>query len=111
MACKPKSKMSRAARAKQFAPFAALKGFEDALRKKEKVDVLKKELYDEKIEELNEKFKTISKGDNVNIVYYSDMEYKTISGILEVFDLNLKYLEINKIHITFDNVFEISKNM
>ena len=40
-------------RAKQFAPFAALKGFEEALRKKEKIVVPKAELSVDKQEIMN----------------------------------------------------------
>ena len=43
-----RAKMDRAQRAKQFAPFAALKGFEEALREKERIIVPKVELYEEK---------------------------------------------------------------
>ena len=40
-------KMSREERAKQFMPFAALKGHTEALRKKEKIRVEKQELSEE----------------------------------------------------------------
>ena len=40
--------MSRQDRAKQFMPFAALKGYEEALRKKEKITVPKAELSEER---------------------------------------------------------------
>ena len=45
--------MSRQERAKQFMPFAALKGYEDALRRKEKVTVPKAQLCPERQEELD----------------------------------------------------------
>ena len=41
-----RAKMSREDRAKQFMPFAALRGYEDALRAKERIVVDKKELGD-----------------------------------------------------------------
>ena len=47
-------KMSREERAKQFMPFAALKGYEEALREKEKVMVPKVELSEEREAELNQ---------------------------------------------------------
>ena len=46
-------KMDRAQLAKQFAPFAALKGFEEALREKERIIVPKVELYEEKKAEID----------------------------------------------------------
>ena len=41
-----RTKMSREDRAKQFMPFAALRGYEDALREREKIVVEKIELSD-----------------------------------------------------------------
>lgn len=46
-------KMSREERAKQFMPFAALKGYEEALRKKEKILMSKKGLSEEDQRECN----------------------------------------------------------
>ena len=46
-------KMDIANRAKQFVPFAALKGFEEAIKEKEKVIVSKVELTKESIEEID----------------------------------------------------------
>ena len=43
-------KMSMSNRAKQFVPFDALKGFQEAVRKKEKMPVPRKELAEEKAE-------------------------------------------------------------
>lgn len=45
--------MSRENRAKQFMPFAALKGLEEALEKKEKIVVPKAELCDDYKEQLD----------------------------------------------------------
>ena len=45
--------MGRADRASQFMPFAALKGYEEALRAKEKIVVPKVELSDDALEFLD----------------------------------------------------------
>ena len=109
MACKPKNKMSQAMRAKQFAPFAALKGFEEALKEKEKVCIEKREISEERAYELNEALKTVSVGESVCVTYYKCGQYQTMIGVAEKFDLTLKYIEVNEEHITFDNIFEIQK--
>ena len=49
-----RKKMSNAMRAKQFMPFAALKGYEDALRRKEE-ELEKSQMQDEKAKEEKEK--------------------------------------------------------
>ena len=55
MASKVRPKMSVESRAKQFMPFAALKGLPDALAAKEKIAVEKIELSPEMYEELDRK--------------------------------------------------------
>ena len=67
--------MSREDRAKQFMPFAALKGYPEALRKKEKVVVQKVELSEEYQEELNVKLCQVRKNDRVTVVYFCKDEY------------------------------------
>ena len=69
------SKMNREERAKQFMPFAALKGYPEALRKKEKVVVPKKELSEEYQEELERKLRQVYKNDIITAIYFSDHEY------------------------------------
>ena len=55
-------------RAKQFVPFAALKGYEEALRAKEKIVVEKIELSEEKKAELDYKLQQIQKKDIVKLI-------------------------------------------
>lgn len=58
-----RSKMSRADRAKQFMPFAALKGYHEALRRKEKVVVPTAEVSEEYAEVLDRKPRQVKKND------------------------------------------------
>ena len=67
---KSHAKMSRLDRAKQFSPFAALKGYETALRVKEKVLVPRIELSEEAQAELDRKLHMIAKGDLVTVNYF-----------------------------------------
>ena len=53
-------KMDVGHRAKQFAPFAALRGFEESVRKKEILYEPRKELSEEKKQELDGKLKILS---------------------------------------------------
>ena len=61
-------------------PFAALKGFSEALQKKEKAFVPQAELSEEYQEELNRRLQKIRKDDFISIVYYHNGEYLRISG-------------------------------
>ena len=63
-------KMSRAERAKQFMPFAALKGYSEALRRKEKKIVPQIVLSEAQKEVLDWKLHQIRVKDIVTVIYY-----------------------------------------
>jgi len=101
------SKMSREMRAKQFMPFAALKGYEEALRAKEKIVVDKKELSSERRDELDEIIHSIKKQDMVTVIYYEKTEYLRIVGMVSKLDFDSRFIQIAGTKIDFDNVFSI----
>lgn len=100
-------KMSREDRAKQFMPFAALKGYPDALRKKEKIVVEKQELSEEYKEELDFKLRQIRKNDMVTVVYYCKNEYLKVTGMVSRIDETARVLKIVNTKIVFDDLYEI----
>lgn len=100
-------KMSMSNRAKQFVPFDALKGFQEALRKKENMPVPRKELAEEKAEELNEKLKKLTTGKMITVVYYNDGEYIQLTGIVVKIEKNKKYLQMAEIIIPIDDISDI----
>ena len=100
-------KMSMSNRAKQFVPFDALKGFQEALRKKEKMPVPRKELAEEKAEELNEKLKKLTTGKMITVVYYNDGEYIQLTGIVVKIEKNKKFLQMAEIIIPIDDISDV----
>ena len=64
-------------RAKQFAPFAALKGFEESVKEKEIIYEPKRILPDEKKNELDMKLKLLKPGMNIRAVYYQESRMYT----------------------------------
>lgn len=108
MASRPKTKMSVADRAKQFAPFSALKGLDEALRQKERVFVEKPEFSDEAAEELSRKLAKISVGMRVCVVYYSDGECVSVEGIVTRIDKTFKKLTVVKTEISMDDIVNIN---
>lgn len=102
-----RGKMSREERAKQFMPFAALKGYENALREKEKIVVPRIELSDDMKEELDIKLKDIRIKDIVSIVYYAKEEYIKITGMVSKIDTSAGYIKIVNQKIDFSDVFDI----
>ncbi len=107
MASRPKTKMSVADRAKQFAPFSALRGLDEALRQKERIFVEKPEFSDEAAEEISRKLTEISVGTKVRVVYYSDGECVSVEGIVTRIDKTFKKLAVVKTEILMDDILDI----
>ena len=77
-------------RAKKFAPFAALKGFEETVREKEAIYEPKRILPEEKQNELDMKLKILRPGIKVRAEYYQESrkypgmgQYHTADGVIE----------------------------
>lgn len=102
-------KMSREDRAKQFMPFAALKGYPDALRKKEKIVVPKLEFSEEYQEELDRKLRQVKKNDIVTVVYYCKDEYLKLTGMVSRIDDTARILKIVNTKIAFEDLYDIVK--
>ncbi len=100
-------KMSREDRAKQFMPFAALKGYPEALRKKEKIVVPKAEVSEEYAEALDRKLRQIKKNDMVTVVYFCNGEYLKKTGMVSRLDETARVLKIVNTKILFDDIYDI----
>lgn len=107
MASKPKNKMPLSDRAKQFMPFAALKGLPDALREKEHITVPKVELSEEMAEELNRKMQLIQKGKMARVIYFHKDEYIKITGMVSRIDVTSRLLVIVNTKILFDDILDV----
>lgn len=83
-------------RAKQFLPFDALKGLQEALREKEIEHEEKIELSEETLSELNNKFNKIEKGSKVKIKFYKNNKYIEIIGIITDIDYIKKKIQVNE---------------
>ena len=94
-------------RAKQFVPFAALKGYEEALRAKEKIVVDKIELSEERKAELDLILHQISKNDIIIVVYFYKDEYLQVEGMVSRLDADARVLKIVNTKIPFDDIYEI----
>ena len=99
--------MARADRAVQFAPFAALKGFEEALRAKEVITVPKAELSDEMLEFLDYKFSQLSAGEIITVVYYENGNYIKKTGMVSRVNPQSRILTVVTSDISFDDIRDI----
>lgn len=102
-------KMSQEDRAKQFMPFAALKGYPEALRKKEKIIVPKMDFSEEYQEELDRKLRQVQKNDIITVVYYCKDEYLKLTGMVSRIDETARILKIVNTRIPFDDLCDISR--
>ena len=94
-------------RAKQFMPFAAVKGLEEALAAKEKKKVPKRELSEEMIQKLDETLQRVQIGSLITVVYYDNEEYLQLTGILARLDVYHGYLQVVTTKIRFEDVYEL----
>lgn len=99
--------MSREDRAKQFMPFAALKGYPDALRKKEKIIVQKADISEEYAAELDRKLRRVRKNDIITVIYFSQGEYLKVTGMVSRIDDTARILKVVNTKIHFDDIYDI----
>ena len=97
-------KNSRADRAKQFMPFAALKEYYDLVREKEKVVVPKKIKGDYEIDVLNFKLAQLKKGMMITV----KDGYINTDGIITEVDNIFKRLRIVRTYINYDDIDDIT---
>ena len=96
-------------RAKQFAPFDALKGLREAIAAKEKRPEPRRELTDYMKEQISNTLSELKKGQQVTVVYYGSMEQETlqITGLVMKVDAFWQTLQVNKVVIDFSEIYEI----
>ena len=110
---------AKTARAKQFLPFDALKGLQEALREKEIEYEERKELSEETLHELDDILNRIEIGDIVAIKYYkarreffelSYRKYSEIKGRVTKIDVIKKKIQIdNENNINMVDVVSLSR--
>ena len=102
-------KMPRENRAKQFAPFSAVKGHAEAIQAKEKLVVPRRVLSEDAAEILNRTILRIRKKDIVTAVYYceEDGQYLQVTGMVSRIDLWEGVLQVVETEILFKNLFDL----
>lgn len=101
-------------RAKQFAPFAALKGLEETIREKEYIYEKKRVLPEEKNNDLDMKLKILKPGMEIQAEYFEENEkrpgygqYHTVKGRVDFYD-PVVYLCIGNVEIKIHNLYDLS---
>lgn len=101
-------------RAKQFAPFAALRGFEECVRKKEIIYENRKLISEEKRNEIDQKLRLLNYGMRVQVTFFKESkefpgkgQYQTVDGNVEFFNPSI-YLRIGNIEINIMDISDIN---
>lgn len=101
--------MPASRRAKQFAPFDALKGLKEAIAEKERIPTPRRILAEDALAELNETLSQLRKGNIVTVVYYCiyEQEYHQLTGTVIKVDTYWGLLQVGHMSIDFSEITEI----
>ena len=101
-------------RAKQFAPFAALRGFEEIVRKQEILYEQRKVLSEEQKCGLDRKLQMVSVGMKIQATYFQKSwknpligQYHTLSGTVEFYDPSV-HLRIDDTEIQIQDICDLT---
>ena len=97
----------RADRAQQFMPFAALKGYYDLIRERERVAEPKRELTDEQALALSRKLSQLKRREMACIVHYDGEAYVTARGLVSDIDLAARTVTVVRTRIPLDDIADI----
>ena len=98
-------------RAKQFAPFDALKGLQEAIAAKQKRPEPRRELSEFMKEQINQTLSNLQKGQRITVVYYDSHELETlqITGTITKVDTYHKVLLVDRASIDFSEIYRINR--
>ena len=96
--------MSNSQRAAQFAPFAALTGYDEMIEASNIIYDTRKELSEDELDELNRSINVLKKNDTVKVVYFDRGYYKELTGKVTRIDLYEKTIRIDDLTIRLMNL-------
>lgn len=107
---KQRAKMPASQRAKQFMPFAAVKGLEKAIAEQDQLlnKVEQVELAEEQVRKINEELTFLEKGNIVSVRFYNNGRYQTLEGIVEQIDFVQSTIRVSKIVIPVKRILDLT---
>lgn len=93
--------------AKIYMPFSALAGYEEKLKEAETTKEERKELLDDRLEELNYILNQLKVNDIIRIIYYNKNGYLLKKGLILKIDYNKGYLLLDGKKIFFKDIYDI----
>lgn len=95
-------------RARQFLPFDALKGYKEAIQKKQMIIVDKKDISEDDAKALNYKLVQIKVGMMIKVIYYKENNYVSLEGLVSKIDIDNLTLTIVKTKINILDVISVT---
>lgn len=96
-------------RAAQFMPFAALTGYYDLVRERERVTEPRREPSEEDAERISSELAGTRPRELVRVTYYADGAYVTREGMVARMDLAARELTVVRTRIPFDDVWRVER--
>ena len=100
--------IKRADRARQFMPFAALTGYYEIIKERERVGEPRRDLSEEELQILSDKMNRVKKGDMVTVTHYIEYRYEKTTGLVSNIDTVYRTISIVKNKIPFDDIVDIT---
>lgn len=97
----------KTSRAKQFLPFASLKGYYDEIRERNRVIQVRRDRTEEENNLLSFQMNQIKKGMMIKVTHYDKDAYVTTEGIVTHIDLTFHTLSIVKTKMSLDDIYRI----
>ena len=94
-------------RAKQFLPYASLRGFDEVVARKRRIREPRRELVADAEEELSEKLSSLSEGTLVSVTYYRGDAYITRAGRVSEIDVISRTLMFEDFTVPLDDIFSL----
>lgn len=101
-------KMTLLQRAKQFMPFAALKGFQEMLEETAAYKEGRKRLSEEQLEELDRQLHSMVRGQRVRVVYYTRGQYHQVEGVLDAINHVHRTIKVQGQQIPLSQITKLS---
>lgn len=92
-------------RARQFMPFASLRGYYDFIREQERVKEPRRELSEDDAQELSDVLGKTTRGVMLRVVFYDKDHYETAVGLVSKFDPVFRSLCIVRRKIPFSDIY------
>lgn len=99
--------MENKERAKQFMPFASLRGYYSLVLEKARLKEAKKELSEDECEKISCQLNQITKGMMIKVKYYNKDSYTEQEGLVSKIDKDFQKICIVKTEINFNDILNI----